>query len=64
MNATLTAEPRTRQPRVTVEDYLFTLWGIRPGESRPTVRSVPVAHAVDDAVAEWLYRLWGIGSRP
>jgi hypothetical protein len=41
-----------------VEEWLWTLWGIRPGVSSPRPATVPV-HPACLASAGWLSALWG-----
>ena len=47
---------------VTTDDFLYALWGIRPGLSAraPRVHTVPAMCHLDDEVGQWLHRLWGI----
>jgi hypothetical protein len=47
------------EPEVTVEQYLETLYGIRPGESRPRVQAVARRHHFGAELNSWL-RLWGL----
>ncbi|MGH8991690.1 MAG: hypothetical protein ACRDZ7_09205 [Acidimicrobiia bacterium] len=47
----------TAESEVTVEQFLETLYGIRPGESRP--RAVPRPYPFGPELQAWL-RLWGL----
>ncbi|MGH8972133.1 MAG: hypothetical protein ACRD0C_02890 [Acidimicrobiia bacterium] len=44
---------------VTVDSWLETMWGIRPGRSFP-VRSATVSFPYPEGTAEWLHRMWGL----
>ena len=44
----------------SVDDWLWTMWGLRPGFSSPR-RSVGPVHPSCIAQAGWLRALWGLG---
>jgi hypothetical protein len=56
----MTSTELLEQAGVTVEKYLETLWGIRPGETRPRLRPVATRYDHGEGVDAWL-GLWGLG---
>jgi hypothetical protein len=43
----------------TVEHWLHTMYGIRPGRSVPT-RSATMTYSYPEGIADWLHRMCGI----
>ncbi|MCA1841623.1 MAG: hypothetical protein LC792_00270 [Actinobacteria bacterium] len=54
----VTEEPLVRP--IGPEDFLYALWGIKPGESTK-LRLAPAPYQHAPEVREWLWRMWGIG---
>ena len=46
----------------TIEDWLETIWGIRPDASSSVSR--PITADLPPAVASWLHHLWGLAPLP
>jgi hypothetical protein len=46
----------------TIEDWLQTMWGIRPGESSSASQAVTTD--LSPGIASWLYRLYGLAALP
>jgi len=47
-------------PPVSAEDFLYALWGIRPG-APVKLRPAPVPYRHSPPVRDWLWRMYGIG---